>query len=273
MNSSPGETQPSVTLVVTVHEPDERLVSLAAAQLPALVGRYAALTAFCSGSTYPVLLGLLRAQGATVVVDDQAAAGIEQIGEVRRKTLRAGLHAGTSHLHMCDFDRALHWVARYPREMETIIASIPGYDLLVLGRTARAWATHPPYQAETEPLFNKVFCLVTGHPWDVGAGSRGLSRRAAETLLQISREPTIGIDAEWPLLLLQQDGFRVDHHPCEGLEFETADRFGPEIETAGGYEAWEARMSSDPARWAFRLKVALLIAEAAVRYGQAVRYG
>jgi hypothetical protein len=273
MNASLMETQPTVALVVTVHEPDERLAGLAAAQLPALAGRYAALTAFCSGSTQPTLLRLLRVHGASVHVDGQAAAGIEQIGEVRRRTLRAGLHAGTSHLHLCDFDRALHWVARYPHELETIIATIPGYDLLVLGRTARAWATHPPYQAETEPLFNRVFCLVTGHPWDVGAGSRGLSRRAAEALLQISREQTVGIDAEWPLLLLRRDGFLVDHRPCEGLEFETADRFGPEIEAAGDYEAWEARMSADPARWAFRLKVALLIAEAAVRYGHVAGHG
>jgi hypothetical protein len=266
-------THPTVALVVTVHDPEERLASLAATQLPALVGRYAALTAFCSGSTHPTLLRLLRAHGASVYVDDQAAAGMEQIGEIRRRTLRAGLHAGTSYLHLCDFDRALHWVAHYPRELETIIAGIPGYDLWVLGRTARAWATHPPYQVETESLFNKVFCLVTGHAWDVGAGSRGLSRRAAETLLETSREQTVGIDAEWPLLLLRRDGFCVDHRPCEGLEFETADRFGPEIEAAGGYKHWEAEMNADPARWAFRLKVALLIAEAAVRYGQVAGYG
>jgi hypothetical protein len=89
-------------------------------------------------------------------------------------------------------------------------------------------------------------------------------------LLEVSRERTVGIDAEWPLLLLGRNGFRVDHRACEGLEFETADRFGPEIEAAGSYGAWELEVSADPARWAFRLKVALLIAEAAVRYGGSV---
>jgi hypothetical protein len=154
-----------------------------------------------------------------------------------------------------------------------VVADIPNYDLLVLGRTTRAWATHPAYQAETEPLFNRVFTLVTGLPWDVGAGSRGFSRPAADLLLAHSQEQTIGIDAEWPLLLLGRDHFRVGHRPCEGLEFETADRFGPEIEAAGSYERWEAQMSADPARWAFRLKVALLIAEAAVRYGRSMNRG
>jgi hypothetical protein len=262
------DREPTVGLVVTAHEPDERLLNLAERQLPTLVARYRSLTAFCSGSTHPAMLDLLRAQGARVEVDNQPAAGIDQIGRVRRRTLRAGLQAGTSHLQLCDFDRALHWVAHYPDEMDTVIAEIPNYDMIVLGRTARAWATHPPYQADTEPLFNKVFALVSGRAWDVGAGSRGLSRRAGETLLALSQEQTVGIDAEWPLLLMAQDSFRVSYRACEGLEFETADRFGPEIEAAGGYEAWEAQVSADPDRWAFRLKVALLIAEAATHYGR-----
>jgi hypothetical protein len=76
----------------------------------------------------------------------------------------------------------------------------------------------------------------------------------------------VGIDAEWPLLLMNRAGLSVEHRRCEGLEFETADRFGPEIETAGGYQAWQAQLSADPQRWVFRLEVALLIADAVVRY-------
>jgi len=273
MNSRPMESRASVTLVATVHQPDDRLASLAEAQLPELVTRYTALTAFCSGSTHATILDLLRRHGVSVHVDDKALAGIDQIGHVRRQALRSGLEAGTPYLQMCDFDRALHWVAHYPQELEVVLAEVTRYDLLVLGRTERAWATHPPYQADTEPLFNKVFALVTGLPWDVGAGSRGFSRRGAEKLLELSQEPTIGIDAEWPLLLLGRDGWTVGFRACEGLEFETADRFGAEIEAAGSYDAWEAEMSADPARWAYRLRVALLIAEAAVRYGRAREAG
>jgi hypothetical protein len=262
------EIKPTVALTVTAHQPDERLASLVEAQLPVLANRYAALTAYCSQETHPTILDLLRGHGAAVHVDGGESAGIYRIGHVRRAAVRAGLRAGTSHLQMCDFDRAIHWVAHYPQELEAVIASIASYDLLVLGRTDRAWTTHPPYQAETEPLFNRVFALVTGLSWDVGAGSRGLSRRAVETLLEISQERTVGVDAEWPLLLLKRDGFRVGYRSCEGLEFETADRFGPEIGAAGGYGAWEAQVSADPDQWVFRLQVALLIAEAAVRYGQ-----
>jgi hypothetical protein len=222
------------------------------------------VSAFCSQETRPQILDQMRREGAIVVVDSAPSTGIGRMGDVRRQTLRTGLRAGAAHLHLCDFDRALHWIAHYPEELDTVIAAIPNYDLLVLGRTERAWATYPGYQAETEPLFNRVFALVTGLPWDVGAGSRGLSRRAAQILLESSREPTVGVDAEWPLLLVSRDGLRVGHRACEGLEFETADRFGPEIESAGGYAAWQAQMDADPERWVFRLRLALMIAESAL---------
>lgn len=261
-------SEPTVVLAVTVHQPDERLASLVETHLPTLVSCYTSVTAFCSEETHRTILELLQLHGAAVHVDSEASSGIQRIGNVRRRTVHAGLEAGTSHLQMCDFDRAIHWVAHFPQELRAVIDDIPNYDLLVLGRTERAWATHPPYQAETEPLFNRVFGMVTGLAWDVGAGSRGISRRAAELLLQVSEERTVGVDAEWPLLILKQDGYVVGHQLCEGLEFETADRFGSEIEAAGSYRAWEAQLSADPNQWVFRLQVALMIAQAAVRHGE-----
>jgi hypothetical protein len=237
------------------------------AHLPALMGCYSAMVAYCSRETHPTILDLLRRGGVAVHVDEGPPTGISRIGAVRRGCLRLGLQTGASYLQTCDFDRALHWVAHYPQELKTVVADIPNYDLLVLGRTKRAWATHPAYQSDTEPLFNHVFALVTGLDWDVGAGSRGLSRRAAEMISRTSQESTVGIDAEWPLLALGQDGFRVGHRRCEGLEFETADRFALEIEASGGYKAWEDAMNANPEQWVFRLRIALMIAEAAVRYG------
>lgn len=260
-------TKQSVALALTVHQPDGRLAALTAAQLPVLHARYSALAAFCSGTTDACILGLLRQHGVLVEVEKGAPAGMKRIGATRRSTIRLGLSTGCAHLQMCDFDRALHWAARFPEELEAVIADIPNYDLVVLGRTARAWATHPPYQRETEPLFNRVFALVTGFSWDIGAGSRGLSRRAVETLLHTSEEMTVGVDAEWPLLLLRHEGLRLGYRPCEGLEFETADRYGHEIEAAGSYQAWEDQMASDPRRWVSRIEIALQIAAATVRHG------
>ena len=258
--------QPEVALTVTAHEPGERLAPIIEAHLPTLLTCYPEVMAICSQETHPTILGILRNHQVAVHVDNSPSAGIERIGQVRRAAVQLGLRARTPYLQLCDFDRALHWAGHHPQELQTVIAEIPNYDLLVLGRTPRAWATHPPYQAETESLFNRIFALVTGLPWDIGAGSRGLSQRAARTLLEISDDKTVGVDAEWPLLLLKEDAYRVGHRACEGLEFETADRFGPEIEAAGGYDTWLAHVSADPQQWAFRIRLASLIAEAAIRH-------
>jgi hypothetical protein len=137
-----------LALTVTVHQPDERLATMIEANLPLLASRYAALMANCSKETHPTILDLLRSDGAVVRVRNDPAGGIQTIGQVRRDAIRAGLAADTPHMQMCDFDRAIHWVAHYPDELDAVIAEIPDYDLLVLGRTERAWATHPAYQFE-----------------------------------------------------------------------------------------------------------------------------
>jgi hypothetical protein len=256
--------QGAVALSLTVHQPDGRLQTLAEAALPALVERYGAVAALCSAETHQPLIDLLQGQGVSVEMDARSPAGIERLGDTKRETLRLGLSADASHVHMCDFDRALHWVIHHPEELDDVIADAGRFDYLVLGRTARAWDSHPAYQRQTEWLFNHVYGLITGQSWDIGAGSRAVSQRAGALLLARSTEPSVGIDAEWPLLVGADPGLRLGYRACEGLEFETADRYTPEIEAAGGYEAWLSDAESDPGRWAFRLRVAVLIADAAL---------
>jgi hypothetical protein len=258
---SPGD----VALAMTVHQPDGGLQALAEAVLPALLRRYAAACALCSTQTFAPLVRLLRQQGVRVELSEPAVAGVEGLGHTKRASLRLGLLTGVDHVHVCDFDRALHWAAHYPDELDEVLALGQGADYLVLGRTGRAWNSHPAYQRHTEELFNRVYALITGQPWDIGAGSRMVSRQAASLLLERSEEPSVGIDAEWPLLVGAEPGLRLEYRECEGLEFETADRHRTEIEAAGGYEAWLRALESDPGRWAFRLRLATLIAEAAVR--------
>jgi hypothetical protein len=256
--------QDAVALSLTVHQPDGRLQALAEATLPALVKRYQAVTALCSAETHPTFIDLLLQQGVSVAKEARSPGGIERLGDTKRDTLRLGLSTGASRVHMCDFDRALHWVTHYPQELDDVIADAARFDYLVLGRTARAWDSHPAYQRHTEWLFNHVYGLIAGQAWDIGAGSRAVSPPAGALLLARSTEPSVGIDAEWPLLVGGDPGLRLGYRACEGLEFETADRYAPEIEAAGGYAAWLRDVESDPGRWAFRLRVAMLIADAAL---------
>ena len=61
---------------------------------------------------------------------------------------------------------------------------------------------------------------------------------------------------------------KVGYRLCEGLEFETPDRYGPEIELTGGLGAWMEAMNASPKRWAHRLRMATEIAEAATRFAE-----
>jgi len=257
-----SQPQP-VYLVATVNDPENRLAALTQQVLPDILPLYHGVSLLCSPATSLEAVALLRALGATAAYDEDEPDDLSHIGRKRRQALRLGLAASVQHLHLCDFDRALHWMATTPDELRRTVATIPGYDLLVLGRTPRALETHPPHQMRTEALANHVFGLAYGQDMDITGGSRALSRRAAEYLVAHSQEPGIGVDAEWPLLLQQAGGMKIGYRACEGLEFETPDCFGPEIEAAGGLPAWVAAMSADPKRWSRRLRLATEIAEAA----------
>jgi hypothetical protein len=259
------QTQSQVALVATVHQPNNALDELTRATLPQLQALYEALVFLCSKTTSAEILALLRDSGTTVHHEHQQPVNLSGIGRVRRRALRLGLTTGCDHLHLCDFDRVLHWAAHYPGELRQMVGEIVHYDLLIMGRTERAFATHPPYQVETERLANRVFSMVYGQERDITSGSRGLSRRAAERLLIHSREKGAGVDAEWPLIVSRFSDLRSGYILCEGLEFETADRCQVEIAQAGGMERWLETQLARPELWVHRLRVACDIAEAALR--------
>lgn len=253
-----------ITAVVTVHDPHDNLYSLTIAWLPRLIPLYRSVVALHSAATSSRTLALLRKHGVQVQGDSEMPAGMENMGVIRRLAIKAGLEASATAIHLCDFDRLLHWVMTYPDELCAVLGELPAGDLIVLGRSERAFLTHPACQVDTERLSNHVFELVASRAWDVAGGSRGLSRVAAEFLLETSSERHVGVDAEWPILVLANPDLRVAYRACEGLEFETPDRFPEDVAKAGGVRAWVAQMDRSPAEWARRLDFARWTAEAAV---------
>ena len=149
--------------------------------------------------------------------------------------------------------------------MLATLPCIAAHDLLILGRTERAWATHPANQIETEGLANRAVSHFYGEEVDICSGSRGLSRRAVAYLAAHGRERSVGTDAEWPLLLRAAPDFRCAQLLTEGLEFETGDRHPEEVARAGGLTGWNATLDRDAARWTFRVRLADDIVGAALR--------
>lgn len=251
-----------IRLAATLHDPEARL-------LPPLVergdqlARYAAVAVAVTPETDPRLPALLRERGAVVV------AGAGEVGAARRAAVEAAIELGDGDVLYCDFDRWLHWAGRFPEELATVPDQArrrrPRPWYACLGRTARAFASHPPVQRSAERATNRALSLLAGRRLDAVAGACWLSAEGAELILRESTEATNATDLEWPALILRANPARLAFVACEGLEFETAAFFPEEVVAAGGEAAWVRCRYDRPEVWRDRLRLAADSVAAACR--------
>lgn len=247
-----------IALAATHHDPDGRLFDQTARVLPLLQTLYQHIAVFATPATVSRSCELINQNGADLDIGDTALpTGHLHLGLWRRRALGFALQMCTpDYVHFCDLDRILHWAEYYPYELRAVLDDIDRDDCTVYGRSARAFASHPRMQTETERLANQVFALVSGLPWDVMAASRGFSRAAAEYIVETCHDDTVGSDCAWPLQIKAQGQISLGYRETEGLEFETGDRFPNEIEAMGGMANWIASLDRDPQQWLVRLDLA-----------------
>jgi hypothetical protein len=232
--------------------------------LPLLARSFDGVAIVASQDSDPAMLDDLRDASAVVHTDERR--GVESLGISRRAALELGLkRADAGDIVFGDFDRFLHWADLWPDEFTATFGGGGARGPVVFGRTARAFATHPRVQRETEGPVSDLFARVSGHQWDTLAAARYLPRHAAVSILDECPEESVGTDTAWPLFLHRQ-GFDVTYVATEGLEFETADRHEVQVRAAGGVGAWLERMDRDPEVWAFRLRLAACEAAAMKPY-------
>jgi hypothetical protein len=240
--------------VATLHDP--RGISLTLLDLvTTALGTYPLVVVATTPATDARVTTRLAQLGAHVVPGGQA-------GEGRRAALTAARGDQLAYFS-CDFDRWLHWARFWPQELAALPARVarlsskripPWY--ICLGRTARAFATHPTAQRLPETATNRALSTAAGRPLDAVAGAAWLTPEAAEIILAGSREPSAATDLEWPALILRRDTSRLRGLRCEGLEWETPDFHTVEITSAGGLAAWTRATFDTPAMWAARLQLA-----------------
>jgi hypothetical protein len=247
---------PEVALVSLMHDPEGRLYRTMGSVIPRLLSLFAAHYVVVSASTQPAVAEELTRLG--IVWRREEGPGV---GAARRQAVALARGAGHDATLYCDLDRALHWAQRYPAEFAATRDLVGTVDFLVIGRTPRAFATHPRVMTETEALANRTFALAHHRPWDLCAAACGLSAPAADVTVQESRVLGFGTEAEWPALALRS-GLTADYVAVEGLEYETPDRYPEEVALAGGLAAWTEAQSLSAANWVQRLGLATDIARA-----------
>jgi hypothetical protein len=243
--------------VATLHDPQGvALTLLDIAPVATALCTYSLVVVATTAATDPRLTTKLEKLGAHVVPGGQA-------GEGRRAAL-TGARADQRASFSCDFDRWLHWARFWPDELAALPARVarlgsgkripPWY--VCLGRTARAFATHPAAQRLPESATNRALSAAAGLPLDAAAGAAWLTPEAVKIILAGSREPTAATDLEWPALILRRDPTRLRGLRCEGLEWETPDFHAADITAAGGLAAWTRATFDTPTMWAARLRLA-----------------
>jgi hypothetical protein len=225
--------------------------------LPLLDKIYSRKGVVMSKSTNPGLVRMLRDHGW--VIEHDKAAGI---GEVRRQALRLGLKLGTEHMHFCECDRLIVWATRHSGELIDVTAKIGEQDLLIIGRTNRAFLTHPITQRDTEGPVNAVCSYLLGRTLDVTCASRGLSRSAARYVLAHSKAKGYETDVEWPFIVFKRKSFSTNYVAVEGLEYEDWLK-EPDSIARLGYKKWLQIKDSDRKEWALRMKWAIRLIKTA----------
>jgi hypothetical protein len=171
-------------------------------------------------STKSTVIEALKASGWDVNTP-KSEVGIEYISDSRKRLLEYGINSGFASFHLVDMDRLLHWAKAFPAELKKVAELIPQYSFLVLGRTIRAYDTHPLNQKDTECLPNKVVSLLCRKELDVTAGSRGVSSEAAEVIIKYSKGRYFDSDSEWPIIIQCKTNIEITYLEVEGLEWET----------------------------------------------------
>jgi hypothetical protein len=244
-------------LVTTLHDPEgAALPFLEREAIAQALAAYPLVTVAATTATDRRVIARLEALGARVVPGGSTGVG-------RRAALAAAVPGGFAYFN-CDLDRWLHWATFWPEDLSVLPARVARLGrgersrpwCVVLGRTARAFRTHPPVQRLPETATNRALSLAAGRALDAVSGAVWLSPEGAETVLSESIEPTAATDLEWAALILRRDPARLRGLRCEGLEWETPDFHEAAITRAGGLAAWTKAVFDTPEMWASRLRLA-----------------
>jgi hypothetical protein len=239
-----------VALAATLHDSSGALHDLMHRMLPRLAQVYRTVAVAVSPPTARRITALLAKAGAYA-----GTPGANQRGPLYRLSLRRALASGADRIHYLDLDRALHWMARAPKELAAALRVAGRHPVLLLGRTPKAHRSHHLPLYATETLVNRLLGTRASLPGrlDLLVPSFVLSRELAITLHARSHARDAAVYGEWAALLLGLTQ-QLAYLECRGLEWETPDRHRRAVRRAG-LAAWRRRQET-PAEWSLRVAMA-----------------
>lgn len=224
------------------------------ALLPLVLDRFQGIGVLLTNTTDDRIVKLLQEADAFI---DRAESNIDAIGMHRRRSVALVLENSTEgHILRTDADHLLRWIEQDAEELDLVLERMKDTDLTVIGRGPKSFAALPKRLKDTESIVNHIFALITGLDWDLLMGSRGISRRAAELIVNESCADTVGNDMDWPLLCWKH-GVNLDYVEAEGLTYQTEYNYAHNLEDS---------KDLDPEAWMLRMKLAQQNVEAMQPY-------
>jgi len=229
-------------LASTIHDPEQRLLRLLEEYTPQLGLDNEPRVVAYSPPTHPRIVKALEDLGFITIDGDVS------VRSVYSAALERSLKESPEHVFYCDLDRLIHWVKTYPEEYRRTRRKALEYEFLMVGRTPRAFQTHPRTQTCTETIANIVASRVLGFKdtRDVIGVGWGLSSSLIKSLLSTPEKNSFGFYCGWPVIAWRNSA-RKAYVEVEGLEWETRDRYEHEI-AIEGYEEW-LRKFMTPKEW------------------------
>lgn len=226
----------SVCLASPFHDPEGRFLDLIKENGKKLLQLYQGKAVISvSPTTSPSVISLLNSLQFTIKMQRKNSEVL--IGNNYLNAIEIAINTKTRYVHLVDFDRALHWIKRFPRELRDVLDIFPscqGYTSFI--RTKRAFETHPQTQRSTENVINIIASEAAGVDIDIMSGSYGFGANLAKKIIQEARRKDFGIYAEFLLIAIKHH-FLISTIDVGGLEWETPDQFQREIRRES-YSAW-----------------------------------
>lgn len=239
----------SVCLASPFHDPEGRLLELLQENGEKLLSLYHGNAVVnVSPKTSHEIIALLKTQGFSVF-KQKSSTGL--ISDNYLSAIRIAVRTDSTFIHLVDFDRALHWAKRFPRELRDVVKILPTYQGFVsLVRTNRSFQSHPQVQRSTESIVNAIASEVSSIEIDIMSGSFGFQKKLAVKIVQEAKRKDYGIYAEFLTIALKHK-FLISTIEVEGLEWETPDQY-QDIISKEGYSAWLHAFESLP-EWKKRI--------------------
>ncbi len=241
----------NVILCSTIHDPTFALKNLLKSTLPLMEDLFSKMTVCCTAATNDALRNLLIREGFEVSVSSSMRQ-VDTYTDALRAALECNENSQAQKIFFIDFDRLAHWLDAFPNELIKLFNNSSNVNYLHVGRSSRAYDTHPPTQKKTEVIINEIGSKILGFKQtkDILSACSIFTKELGDKILQVNNVTAKGFYGTWPILLWTWAS-KKEYIEVEGLEWETPDRFSAAI-SMYGYEEWLKQFQT-PDEWEKRV--------------------